>query len=81
MIAVTRLDGRQVFINADLIESIEQTPDTIISFSSGHKLIVRNAPEDLAERVIAFRRAILGGPLSGDWRRTTPVAGSEGDDR
>ncbi len=81
MIAVTRLDGRQVYINADLIESIEQTPDTIISFSSGHKLIVRNTPEDLAERVIEFRRAIMGGPLSRDWRATTPAPGGEGDDR
>jgi flagellar protein FlbD len=81
VIAVTRLDGRQVFINADLIESIEQTPDTIISFSSGHKLIVRNSPDDLAERVIEFRRAIMGGPLSRDWCGTTPAPVAEGDDR
>ncbi|MDO8834132.1 MAG: flagellar FlbD family protein [Vicinamibacterales bacterium] len=81
MIAVTRLDGRQVFINADLIESIEQTPDTIISFSSGHKLIVRNPPEDLAQRVIEFRRAVLGGALSRDWHGAEPSAGAEGDDR
>lgn len=81
MIAVTRLDGRQVFINADLIESIEQTPDTIISFSSGHKLIVRNPPEDLAARVIEFRRAVMGGPLPREWRAAEPALRGEGDDR
>ena len=60
MIAVTQLDGRKTIINADLIESIEQTPDTIISFTSGHKVLVRDHPDDLARRVIEFRRATLG---------------------
>ena len=59
MIAVTRLDGRKLIVNADLIESIEQTPDTIISFTSGHKVLVRDHPDDLARRVIEYRRATL----------------------
>ncbi|MEI6668502.1 MAG: flagellar FlbD family protein [Acidobacteriota bacterium] len=63
MIAVTRLDGQNLFVNADLIESIEQTPDTIISFTSGHKMLVRDHPNDLAHRVIAYKRATLG-PLT-----------------
>ena len=59
MIAVTRLDGQRVFVNADLIESIEQTPDTIISFTSGHKMLVRDLPEELARRVIDYKRATM----------------------
>ena len=59
MIAVTRLDGQRIFVNADLIESIEQTPDTIISFTSGHKLLVRDLPEELAARVIDYKRATM----------------------
>ena len=80
MIAVTRLDGRQVFINADLIESVEQTPDTIISFSSGHKLIVRDLPGDLEKRVIEYRRTLLAGLTStGAWvpRPDRPVPGDD----
>jgi flagellar protein FlbD len=63
VIAVTRLDGQKLFVNADLIESIEQTPDTIISFTSGHKMLVRDHPEELARRVIEYRRATLA-PLA-----------------
>jgi len=59
VIAVTRLDGQRVFVNADLIESIEQTPDTIISFTSGHKMLVRDLPEELARRVIDYKRATM----------------------
>ena len=58
MIAVTRLDGRKLIVNADLIESIEQTPDTIISFTSGHKMLVRDHADELTRRVIEYRRAI-----------------------
>ena len=58
MIHVTFLDGRRALVNADQIETIEQTPDTIISFTSGHKLLVRDHPDELARRVIDYRRAI-----------------------
>ena len=58
MISVTCLDGRRVLVNNDQIETIEQTPDTIISFMSGHKLLVRDAPEELARRVIEYHRRI-----------------------
>ena len=62
MIAVTRLDGQKVYVNAELIESIEQTPDTIVSFSSGHKMLVRDTPEELTRRVIEYKRATLAPP-------------------
>ena len=60
MIYVTCLDGRRALVNADQIETIEQTPDTIISFTSGHKLLVRDSPDELASRVIDYRRAVGG---------------------
>lgn len=59
MIAVTRLDGTPLVVNADLIETIEQTPDTVLSLANGRKLIVRNAPDDLVQRVIDYKRAIF----------------------
>ena len=61
VIAVTRLDGQQVFVNAELIESIEQTPDTIVSFTSGHKMLVRDSPVEIRRRVIEYKRASTGG--------------------
>jgi flagellar protein FlbD len=76
MIYVTCLDGRRSLVNADQIETIEQTPDTIISFTSGHKLLVRDRPEELANRVIAYRRAVATGePLDGGRAAEAPASG------
>jgi len=61
MIAVTRIDGSPILLNEDLIESIEQTPDTVLSLINGHKMMVRDAPEVLVRRVLEFRRLIFGG--------------------
>jgi flagellar protein FlbD len=56
VIDVTRLGGGALVINVDLILSIEQTPDTMIAFSNGEKLLVLETPAVLIERVLAFRR-------------------------
>ena len=56
MIDVTRLGGGELVINIDLILSIEQTPDTMIAFSNGEKLLVLETPAVLVERILAFRR-------------------------
>ena len=58
MIAVTRLDGSAILLNDDLIESIEQTPDTMLLLVNGHKVLVRDAPDQLVQRIVEFRRAI-----------------------
>jgi flagellar protein FlbD len=47
-------------VNADLIESVEPTPDTVITLVSGNKLIVRDSMDDIEQRVIAFKRKIYG---------------------
>jgi flagellar protein FlbD len=61
MISVTRLDGTPMIVNADQITWIEFMPDTVISLANGDKLIVREAPETLVERVRDFKRFILYG--------------------
>jgi flagellar protein FlbD len=58
MIAVTRLDGTPMILNIDLIEYIEQTPDTLISLADGAKLVVRETPAQIVERVIEFKRTV-----------------------
>jgi len=60
VIALTRLDGSPVWLNTDLIESVEPTPDTLISMTNGDKLYVLETPADILERVIVFKRAIHG---------------------
>lgn len=59
MILVTRLNGTQYYINAELIQTIESTPDTVIAFTSGIKIIVHESAEEIVERVIEYRRKIF----------------------
>ena len=58
MIGVTRLDGGVLVINVDLILSIEETPDTVIAFANGNKLLVRETPGELMTRVLEYRRRL-----------------------
>jgi flagellar protein FlbD len=59
MIHVTRLNHTPVVLNSDQIEQIEATPDTVISMSSGQKIMVLESTEEIIDRVRAFRRTIL----------------------
>ena len=60
MIPVTRLDGTPMIVNTDQIAWVEYIPDTVISLMNGEKLIVRETPETIVERIREFRRAITG---------------------
>ena len=58
MIYVTRLSHVPVVLNSDLIEHIETTPDTVITLTTGQKLIVLESAEEIIERVVRYRRSI-----------------------
>ncbi len=63
MIRVTRLDGSELTINCDLLESVEHTPDTVVSLLNNHKLVVRESVEEIVERVVEYRQRIHQCPL------------------
>ena len=63
MIYVTRLDGSQLVVNADLIETVEHTANTVITLSDGKKLIVSTPVDDLVASVIGYRQQIARGPM------------------
>ncbi len=58
MIEVTRLKGSKIFINAELIETIEQTPDTVITLTSGKKFVVNETADDISNLIIDYKRKI-----------------------
>jgi flagellar protein FlbD len=60
VIALRRLNNQPIVVNADLIESLESTPDTVVTLTSGNKLIVRDTVAEIQEKVIAYKRAIYG---------------------
>ena len=59
MIRLTRLNHVPLILNSDLIEHIDMTPDTVVTLTSGQKIMVLESAEDIVARVIAFRRAIF----------------------
>ena len=56
MIEVTKMNGQKALINPDFIEVIEETPDTVISFSTGRKIIVKESRQDLKNLVKSYRK-------------------------
>ena len=58
MIRLTRINQVPVVLNADLIEHMESTPDTVISLINGQKFVVRESPEEVIQRVIDYRREL-----------------------
>ena len=59
MIEVTRLNGTTVLINSDLIETVEETPDTVISLTTGKKFIVKESRQEVKNLVKSYKRDIF----------------------
>lgn len=59
MIKLTKLNEKSFILNCDLIETVESTPDTVITTSSGKKYVVTESVEQIVEKVIEFKRRIL----------------------
>lgn len=59
MIDVTTLGGQALTVNADFIERVEETPDTVITLTSGKKIIVKESREEVKERVILYKNRIF----------------------
>jgi len=59
MIKLTRLNHVPLYLNSDLIEHIDSTPDTVVSLTSGQKFLVTESPDEVCVKVIAFRRSVL----------------------
>ncbi|MBD5115427.1 MAG: flagellar FlbD family protein [Ruminococcaceae bacterium] len=56
MIYLTKLGGKQFLLNEEQIESVSQSPDTIIVLSNGHSYIVQESMDEIMEEIIKFNR-------------------------
>jgi flagellar protein FlbD len=63
MIEITRLNDKKLTINAELIERIEESPDTIITLTNGNKIIVKESRQEVKNLVILYKKEILGREL------------------
>jgi len=59
MIDLTRLNGEKILVNDDLIEIVEETPDTVVTLTTGRKLIVKESRQDIKYLVKSFRKDIM----------------------
>jgi len=59
MIEVTKMDSHKILINPDHIEIVEETPDTVISLTTGRKFIVKESRQDIQNLVKSFKRDIF----------------------
>ena len=63
MILVNTMQGEKMYINPDMIETIRSTPDTVLFLNTNKRILVKDTPEALVERIIAYRQQIYGGRL------------------
>ena len=56
MITLTRFNGSSFVLNMDLIETIEATPDTVITLVTGRKYVVRESVDEIVKKILDFRR-------------------------
>ena len=59
MIEVTKINGVKVLVNPDLIELVEETPDTVLTLTTGRKIIVKESRQEIKNLVILYRKDIF----------------------
>jgi flagellar protein FlbD len=62
VIALTRLDGKELVVNADHVLTLEATPDTVVVLTTGSHLMVKESVEEVVDRAAAWRRRVALGP-------------------
>jgi len=79
MIELTRLNGKPLVLNSDLIKTAEASPDTMLTLINGEKLIVREGTAEVVERILAYRARLLANvarrlPTFGDVQQIAALA-------
>ncbi len=59
MIELTRLNGTKFVLNAELIESVESTPDTVITLTTDKKLVVLEKKDEIINKFIQYKKRIF----------------------
>lgn len=59
MITLTRLNKEQFVLNAELIKTVEENPNTVVTLTTGNKYIVKESAEEVVEAVVEYKRNIF----------------------
>ena len=58
MIRLCKLNGTEVVVNAELIESVEAAPDTVINLATGNRYLVKDSVDEVVAKVIEYRKQV-----------------------
>jgi flagellar protein FlbD len=58
MIKVTRLNDSVLMINVEMIQSLQSTPDTVITFTNHDRLMVKEPVEEISQRIVDYQRSV-----------------------
>ncbi|HNW44760.1 MAG TPA: flagellar FlbD family protein [Elusimicrobiales bacterium] len=72
MVKLEKLNGAMIVVNADIIESIEATPDTVINLATGNRFVVKNSVDDVVARVVEYKKKVYS-----EQKCVNPIAGFE----
>jgi len=61
MIHLTKLNNQPMVLNSELVEFIEDKPDTVITLITGNKIVVLETTEEVINRIVAYRRRVMAG--------------------
>ena len=58
MIKLEKLNGTTIVINAELIESVEAAPDTVINLATGNRYLVKNSVDDVIAKIVEYKTKV-----------------------
>jgi len=60
MIVLTKINDATIAVNSDMIEYIEETPDTVITLTNNDRIVVQERMAEIIEKIVQYRRLISG---------------------
>lgn len=72
MIKLKKLNGFEIIVNAELIESVEATPDTVINLATGNRFIVRDCVDEVVAKVVEYKKKVYS-----ERKAINPIEGFE----
>ena len=72
MVKLEKLNGTMIVVNADIIESIQASPDTVLNLATGNRFIVKNSVDDVVAKIIEYKKKVYA-----DHKCVNPIQGFE----
>ena len=58
MIKLQKLNGAEIIINAELIESVEAAPDTVLNLATGNRFLVKNSVDEVIAKIVEYKKKV-----------------------